>query len=179
MIAGLALVLCMGAAPGPPGKEKFQALILEEADGTTNMTVLTITVQNWTTDGEAQALRMALTSGGQDGLKNAMWKNNLGFINLQSSFGWPINVARVYPLPNGGQQILVGTARPIGYMASMQQQASTDYQFGMIELVLDASGRGTGQIIGAATVSIDANGKLNVNPYTGMATKLQNVRRLK
>ena len=49
----------------------------------------------------------------------------------------------------------------------------------MIELILDASGRGTGQIIGAATVSIDANGKLNVNPYTGMATKLQNVRRLK
>jgi hypothetical protein len=181
VIAGLAIALCTGGAPGPKAKDRYQAMLIVEGDGMemVQMEVVTVSVQNWTTDAEAQTLRAALAAGGQDGLNKAMSKYNLGFIALQGSFGWPVNVARAYPQPNGGQRIIVGTTRPIGFAEGMVEGASLNYPFGMIQLDLDANGRGTGAIIGAASVSIDSNGKLDVNPYSGLSTKLSDARKLK
>ncbi len=136
-----------------------------------------VTIRNWTSDAEAKALGTTLKTQGVDATKKAIEKLNLGYIAVVGSFGWPINVAKSYPGPNGGQRIVVVTDRPIGFVEAEVSGASMDYPFGLVELNVDANGNGSGTIIGMCRITIDpATGKIDVDPFRTGSNSLVNVR---
>ena len=136
-----------------------------------------VTIRKWTSDAEAKALGTTLKTQGVDATKKAIEKLNLGYIAVVGSFGWPINVARTYPGPNGGQRIVVVTDRPIGIAEAEVYGASMDYPFGVVELNVDAKGNGSGTIVGMCRITIDpATGQLDITPFRTGSNSLVNVR---
>ncbi len=168
------LVLVVTAFAAEP-KERFTCIIDEEGGMPTR---LTISVHNWTTDQEAQAYGAALKSGGNNALRAAMIKASAGYVSVTGSMGWPMNFARSFP--NGtGQTIILAADRPLGMGAVASGSSTTEYPFGVIVLNIGANGKGTGSLIQQAKLVIDASGKIDMSPYSGMGVELLGVRRQK
>lgn len=174
-LSALALVLSTGASGS---KETYRGVVVTVPDGSmAPPQMVTVSIHSWTTDQEAQVLRAALKNG-TAATDKSLWKNNKGNISLIGSLGWPIGAARSYP--NGtGQRIVVVCDRPIGFAEAETGSATMNYPFGIVMLDVDAAGKGTGKIIGAARISLDETGKIDVDPYSGLSMELNRVERLK
>jgi len=172
--AGLAACLLVAVATSASAADKQRYTGIIVSGGTPTQVI--ISVKGWTSDAEAKSLKATLASGGPDAAKKAIEKLDLGYISLVGSLGWPINVAKAYPGANGGQRIVLMTDRPIGYVEGLAQGASLNYPFGIIELIVDAKGQGTGTIVGMARVTIDDQGVIHVDPYAGYSYEIARVR---
>jgi hypothetical protein len=141
-------------------------------------TFFIVSVRDWTSDAETKALRASLGQG-VAAAKQALWKQDLGYLAISGSLGWPINFAKTYPGANGGQRIVALTDRPIGFGEAYTSSSSTDYPFGIVELNLDAKGSGSGVLVPAARITIDEQGGIKIDPYGQQAQSLVNVRAIK
>jgi hypothetical protein len=175
VLAGLCLVFSPRSSEGAAKPiAKYRGEIPSTGSGPS---FVFVTIRSWTSDADAKALGATLKTQGVDATKKAIEKLNLGYIAVVGSFGWPINVAKTYPGPNGGQRIVVVTDRPIGFAEAEVSGASMDYPFGLVELNVDASGNGSGTIIGMCRITIDpATGKIDVEPFRTGSNSLVNVR---
>jgi hypothetical protein len=90
-------------------------------------------------------------------------------------------VASSIPQPDGGRIVRLFTERPIIFGEAYYNTRSTDYEFGIVELKLNAEGEGEGVTIPAAKLSLDKEGQLVVEtlPYTTGPQKLLGVREWK
>jgi hypothetical protein len=172
LVAGGALALAAGAAAET--KQRYTAII--DTEGGPPAQVI-ISIKGWTTDQEVKALNATLASGGPEAAEKAMEKISKGYLAFVGSLGWPINVARTFPTANGGQRIVLVTDRPIMNVEALEQSVTLNYPFGIVELQVDASGKGTGSVIGLAKITIDDQGGIKVDPYAGYAYELVRVRR--
>ena len=105
-----------------------------------------------------------------------MEKINKGYLAFVGSLGWRVNVAKTYPAAGGGQRIVLVTDRPIMFSEAMSDSATLQYPFGIVELNVDSTGKGTGSVIGRARITIDDAGTIKVDPYAGFAYELLRVR---
>lgn len=169
-VASLALLLAAGAAAA--SKQRYMAII-DTQDGPPVQVIAAI--KDWTTDQEAAALKTALASG-PDAAEKAMRKIDKGYLSFVGSLGWQVNVAKTYPTANGGQRIVLVTDRPIMFSEALSGSSTLNYPFGIVELQVDSTGKGTGSVIGMARISMDDKGVLKVDPYAGYAYELLRVR---
>jgi hypothetical protein len=165
-------VLAVSTSASAAGKERYTGLIV--SGGTP--TQLIMSIKGWTSEAEAKSLKATLESGGPEAAQKALEKLDLGYISLVGSLGWPINAARAYPMANGGQQVVLLTNRPIGFVEGMAQGASLNYPFGIISLEVDAKGEGRGSIIGRARITIDDKSVIHIDPYAGYSYEITRVR---
>ncbi len=119
-----------------------------------------IWIENYTTDEVAESLMTTLQTKGQTALVNALPGTRAGTIRIGTSDGYPISLARQRPTAEG-RVILLASNRPFVGM-TQGGVAAADSPIGFIQLELRADGTGTGTIIGAAQVSVDANKNLTV-----------------
>ncbi len=172
VLAGMSLIVA-AAAPAQP-KERYTAIIATQGGPPTQ---LIVSIKSWTSDDEAKALKATLASGGPDAAEKAIGKLNKGYFSFIGSMGWSINAARSYPIANGGRRIVALTTRPIMFGEAMEQTATLNYPFGIVELQVDESGKGTGSVIGMARITMDDAGGIKIDPYAGYAYELLRVRR--
>ena len=57
------------------------------------------------------------------------------------------------------------TDRPVAFIEARSFLRTMDYPFGIIELRLDAKGKGSGRLIAAAQVKFDSQGVLQIESY--------------
>ena len=172
-IACLSLVLVAGASPA--SNERFTAIVDQENAPPLRVTV---GVNDWTSDADAQKLLAAFKSGGNTALRDAMLKMNSGYVSVTGSLGWPMNVARTYK--NGaGTRVLVAAARPLGFGAVVSGSAITNYPFGVIVLNSDASGKWSGVLVQAAALKIGADGKIELGSWGESPVDLFDVKKQK
>jgi hypothetical protein len=189
---GLALV---GAVAGAPADEKkpekkretFTATVVQTANmrlpggGTFQ---ITMNVDEWTSVEERKRLLGIFKEGGSEALMKALHKPRVGYIVPPAFSRWPsweVDVAASIPQPDGGRIIRLFTERPINFAESYYDTRSKEYQFGVVQLKLDAKGEGTGATIPAAKLSLDQEGQIVVEsmPYTTGPQKLIGVRQWK
>jgi len=174
VVVGLCLALTPRSSDAAAAKAKYRAEIPSTGSGPS---FVFLTIRDWTPDAEAKALGATLKTGGVDAAKKAIEKMNMGYIAMVGTFGWPVNVARTYPGPNGGQQIVLVTDRPIGFVEGMAEGASMDYPFGVVMLNVDSSGKGTGTMVSRCRITIDpATGKVDIDPFRTGTMSLVGVR---
>ena len=184
---GLALAALAALTPGPtPASEKetFFATVLQTANmrlpggGTFQ---ITMTVEEWTSVEERQRLLTVFKESGSEALMKELRKMKAGFIVPPAFARWPsweVDVASSIPQPDGGRIVRLFTERPIAFGEAYYSTRSKDYEFGIIELRLDAKGEGEGATIPAAKLSMNDEGQIVVEtlPYTTGPQKLIGVR---
>jgi hypothetical protein len=133
------------------------------APGTT--AVLDIRVTRWSNEKERQGLIVTAVEKGQDSLLRALQKMPVhGRISIpgwrgpdphNARLGWDLHYAATAPLEDGGQRISIATDRYIGFWEARDQPRTIDYPFMLIEMRLDAKGRGTGKMAVATKIQFD------------------------
>ena len=117
-----------------------------------------------------------LAEKGPNGLEKAMRKIDKGWIRVGSSLGYHVSVTRTFDT-GGGRTIRVATDRPIQMFEVMRGLRSLDHPFGIVELQLDANGRGEGRLIAAAEVGFTKEGVLEIESFGTQPFRLLQVKK--
>jgi hypothetical protein len=177
----------LAAADDRPQRETFTATVVQTANmrlpggGTFQ---ITMNVDEWTSVEERTRLLGVFKEGGSEALMKELRKRKAGYIVPPAFVRWPsweVDVASSIPRPDGGRIVRLFTERPIAFGEAFYNTRSKDYEFGIVELRLDAKGEGEGTTIPAAKLSLDADGGIVVEttPYTTGPQRLMGVREWK
>jgi len=106
----------------------------------------------------------------------------LGYIWTRDITGYSIKYAYHVPLPDGGERIVLATNRRLGGYSPawnpVGAPAVTDYEFTLIEIRLDARGRGEGKTSVTTKVVVDNEARtVALENYAATPALLQNVSR--
>jgi hypothetical protein len=188
---GLVLIAAGAAAghgqEGEKKRETFTATVLQTANmrlpagGTFQ---ITMNVDEWTSVEERKRLVDTFKEGGSEALMKELRKMKAGHIVPPAFVRWPsweLDVAASIPQPDGGRIVRLFTERPIAFAEAYYNTRSRDYEFGIVELRLNADGEGEGKTIPAAKLSLDKDGQIVIEtlPYTTGPQRLIGVRQWK
>jgi hypothetical protein len=119
-------------------------------------------------------------------LAQALQKSpTIGLLWDSGAAGYSIRYAYRLPLPDGGERILLLTDRRLSpwspfWKPAAPSQTSTDYEFSMIELRVNAQGLGNGKASLDSPIALDTGAKsLALDKYDSLPVVFTNVRRLK
>ena len=137
---------------------------------------LDIYIDDYSTDEERSRLLQALIKGGSEALQKEMRKMNKGQVSVTGRTGTKLNYIRATPTETG-RRIIMAMERPISFVELWQGTRSRDYEFGIIELLLDEKGQGSGVLLAAAKVRFVVEEKTVEIEHFGMhPVRLTNVR---
>ena len=162
-IAALALVLVTLASTTLADKTKpietFKAFAASLGSGRSS--VLTITINRWSTDEEREMLLETLQEFGRDKLIDALMKIRppVGYMRAPNSLGYDLYYARDHPDPDGSRRVVIATNRYVNFREAAANTRSMKYQLTLIEIHLDKDGKGEGKMVPAAMVSWDKEKK--------------------
>jgi hypothetical protein len=177
-------VLAVLAAPAAVAAKKEKKPIADQFTGTlVTMTgptsgglgeQVTIWIDAYTSDEDAQALKKTLEDGGQIALRDALPNYRAGRLRIGTNNSYPLCVARQRAGADG-RVILLATNSPLTGFQINQGLRSQDYPIGFIELKLKADGTGEGTVVGMAQVSFDENKTLQIASLGTQPSRLLNV----
>jgi hypothetical protein len=163
-------------ARAPKPIETFSAFAA--ALGTGKTAVIHIDIFRWSTDEEREALLTTLVEFGPDKLLDALQKIRppVGTIRTSTSLAYDLYYARNNPAPDGGRHVVLATNRRVNFREAATNARSMQYQFTLVEIHLDKSGKGEGKLVPAAKVSWDkASKKIEIENYNVLPVDLLNV----
>jgi hypothetical protein len=133
-------------------------------------------ITSYTTDQEVQNFAQLVKEKGRDALRSALEKEDKGRINLVGTTGNRIAAAR--KRQQGEKTIItIVTARQMSFGELYNSGRSVDYPFGFLQLTLDATGKGTGQIMAAAKIRFNKkSGQYEIESFGNQYIKATNVR---
>jgi hypothetical protein len=133
-------------------------------------------ITSYTTDQEVQNFAQLLKDTGRDALTKTLDKENKGRINPVGTTGNDIAVAR--KRQQGDKTIItIVTARRMSFGELYNSGRSVDYPYGFLQVTLDATGKGTGQIMAAAKIRFNKkSGQYEIESFGNQYIKATNIR---
>jgi len=111
------------------------------------------------TDEEAAGLVTVLEKGGQAALRNAMYQLKVkGWIRIGKLAATDAVFIRVLDLPDGQRRVRFYSDHPLRLYDKTDPAGSTAHPFAFLELVADASGKGSGTLIASASLAVGDDG---------------------
>ncbi len=168
------LALVGGGAAG--ASERFTGSVVD-VGGAVRATSARFTLQidEYSDLEEIRTLLGVLAEQGPGGLEKAMRKLDRGWFRVGAELGYPVSVARSIET-EGGRVVRAVVDRPIQMFEVMRGLRSADYPFGIIEIKLDANGKGEGRLIAAAKVEFNDEGAVEIESLGTQPFRLMQVR---
>jgi hypothetical protein len=168
-------------APGTPRPEIFTATAsIKTAGGVAATAPVTITVDWKMPQSQADGLIDAFKMGGADALRKAL--DGVAPTGSVRIGGGDLIAARmtIERVTGKGRLVTVVTLEPIVFIgAGVPNAKATDaYQFGVVDLEVDASGKGTGTLSPAAKITVH-EGAFVVEDYASDLVELKEVSKVK
>jgi hypothetical protein len=144
---------------------------------------LTIYVNSYTSDEDAQQYAQTLLQQGPDELLKALEKAKaIGKVEMQRRLGFfDLKLIRSHPT-EGGRRIIGVCDRPIGFLEAYYSGRSLDNKFGIVvlDLKMDKKGKeqGNGELIYAAKVKVIESSKVEVENFGIDPVKMLGVKKL-
>jgi hypothetical protein len=145
-----------------------------------------ITIDSWSTAEEREHLITTMLEKGSDALLKALQKTPVkGRFRIPTArqpdphhlaLGLDIHYAWQVPRPEGGKRIVLVTDRYIGFQEARNQPRSIDYPFSLIQIHVDAEGKGEGKMAVATKISFDKEKKqMELENYASEPVRLNNL----
>lgn len=180
--AVLALAHAVVAQPSRLGERfTFVAANTSEA-GPTAAGRLEIVVNRWSTEPERDRLVSVLTESGPKKLIDALsgW-SDAGYMNWPGTGQYILRYAHRMPRPDGGEDVVLATDRPIWlWWDSAQSARSIDNPFTVIQLRLNKNGTGEGKLSLSGKIGSNSNKEMKgivLEDYANQPALLSDVRR--
>ena len=143
-------------------KSKFQEVYtgtLYSMNGGGRSTSFNLSISEFTDDETARAYLGILIEGDQDDLLKKIDNNDLGFMSAAASTGRRLLVVRKAQLPDGKTRIVAAFERWQTVAEVRGGYRASDYPFGIIEIIVDSKGKGTGTFIAACKIDMKRDKK--------------------
>lgn len=142
-VIALAAVAAAAQTNGTP--EEFTAVAIANNNLQSGAGTVLISVDRWSTNAERNRLVTSLREKGSDALLDELQDMpSVGRIRTPDSLGYDLRYAQQTPGEDGGRRIVIATDRPIGFWEAWARPRSVDYPFTVIQMQIDANGRGKG-----------------------------------
>jgi hypothetical protein len=177
MLLGAALLLCAALVQAQGSPEAYTAVAMGTGGTAGGRSMpFDFRITRYTSDEEVDQLATLLKEKGQDALRLALEKLNVGRVNPVGSVGNDIAVARKRQVGND-TFITIVTARVMPFIELYRGGRTKDYPFGFIQVKLNDKGEGDGQIFVAAKIRFDKKkGHYEIESYGNQYIKAVNVR---
>jgi hypothetical protein len=139
-------------------KEVYTGTLMA-TNGPMRTTSFNLSIKGYTSDEEAQGYRAMLVEGDQSDLLKKIDDLDLGFMSASGSIGRRLLVVRKYQLPEGKTKIIAAFERWQTFGEVRGGYRVSDYPFGIIEIIIDAKGKGSGTFIAACAVDMKKDKK--------------------
>jgi hypothetical protein len=138
-----------------------------------------IVVNRWSSDAErTELVQLALDKGPEKLLSTLQKLPRVGYFKTPETVGWDLHYAHHVPLPEGGEQVVIATDRPIGFWEASRQPRSIDYPFTVVEMHISADGEGQGTMSVATKVIANKDKQtITLENYGTTPVLLQSVKR--
>lgn len=171
VLAGLLSVTCLGQDAGTRQAtlepERFDGIFANHGGALPSLQArfCSFRVEEWSTEEEILNLAKALAQGGLSGARDFLWslKPKATFF-LGNSPEVHFQVVFSAPLQDGSRGIWAITGDQLGFLPTGDARAKR-YPFGAIQIRLNQSGKGEGDMIGAAALEINPAGSLEIKSY--------------
>jgi len=175
------------AVPALPLRLSAFAVNMSTAQRGRNTAVMDIRITRWSTPEERERLISTAVEKGQDALLRSLQKMpDHGRIAIpawtgpdphNARLGWTLHYAFATPGDDGGLRIGIATDRYIGVWEAREQPRTIDYPFTLIEIRLDAEGKGVGKMAVATKIDFDKKKKQMVlENYASEPVRLNEVK---
>jgi hypothetical protein len=139
-------------------KEVYTGTLMA-TNGPMRTTSFNLSIKGYTSDEEAQGYRAMLVEGDQNDLLKKIDDLDLGFMSASGSLGRRLLVVRKFAMPEGKSKIIAVFERWQGFAEVRGGYRVSDYPFGIIEIIVDAKGKGSGTFIAACAVDMKKDKK--------------------
>jgi len=139
-------------------KEVYTGTLMQ-MNGPTRSTTFNLSIRDFTSDQDAQLYLSMLVEGDQFTLLDKVRDLDLGFMSAGGSLGRRLLVARRTSLPDGKTRIVAVFERWQTFAEVRGGYRTQDYPFAIIELIVDANGKGSGTFIAAAKIDMKRDKK--------------------
>jgi hypothetical protein len=179
-VAAVAGLVGSGVTRAADPVEELRAFAVNMSNTSTgaarNSATVDITINRWTTDAERDKLVDVVREKGADGLLNALRKmDEIGHIQSGGSLGYPLRFAREVPLSTGGRRLIIGTDRRMSFLELREQPRSVDYPFVIMDIRLNADGKGEGKLMPLAKINTDRDHIVEIENYASEPVRLTSV----
>ena len=157
--------------------EKFSAFAVDLAGPYGASTALVnIDIERWSTPEELENLKSVFAESGEDALLDAVRDTKrVGSIRTTNTLGHDLRFAFQTALPDGARRIVIGTDRRTGFFETANRTRSLDYPYSVIEMRVDANGKGQGRIIAAGRM-MEFGERVEIENYSTTPIRLMQVK---
>jgi hypothetical protein len=181
LLSFAALVSVAAATSIQTGAETFSATAaIKTAAGAQASAPVTITITRKMSQAEADKLTSAFAAGGVTALRKALTGvAPTGTIQIGSGKATPTSMTLERP-SDRGRLLTIVTTTPLLFIGAGLPDAKPQqgFDFGIVDLVVDAAGAGSGTMSPAAKVTVK-QGVFVVDEYSGELVRLTNLKKAK
>jgi hypothetical protein len=140
----------------PKVKEDYTAVAINLNAGPGPSTGrLNIRVRGWSSDEQRSALLKVLADGGSDDLVDALRDQPVvGSFHFTGKLAYDLHYARAFQ-EGETRHLVLATDRPVGFVELRSMARSLDKGVTILHLALGADGKGTGELLVGAELSLD------------------------
>jgi hypothetical protein len=143
-------------------KSQFQEVYtgtIYSMNGGSFTTGFNLSISDYTSDEDAQRYLAILAEGDQDNVLDAIKKLELGRLSATGQTGRNLIIVRKTQLADGKTRIVVAFERWQKMIETRGGYRSQDYPFGIMEIILNAKGKGSGTFIAACKIDLKRDKK--------------------
>jgi hypothetical protein len=161
LLAGLALAPAQARGETPIVNTTFIGNVFRMGDlGRPGATSVKIRVNRLSSADEATRIEDILRERGERSLEGALATTDVGYLQIDNRFPERIAAAMVSRADDGSRRLVLVTERPLSRREIFSLSRARDYRFRVLQLDLDANGKGGGEMLAAARFQIEKDGTL-------------------
>jgi hypothetical protein len=172
------IVSMTASAASAEAPERFRGRIVDIGSGMTQGGTwwMTFHIDATTPNEDVAALAQTLAADGQKAFIAATRAlEPTGWIRIGNNTRWHVSVIRSGVAPDGSRVIRGFTDRPIQMAEIFGSYRTRDYTLGMVELRLDAEGKGSGILLPMAQISFNEAGDIEIESFGNQPFRVMNV----
>ncbi len=137
---------------------------------------LTLTIESFATEEDAERYQKVLAEEGSDGLIKVLRETKRGVAQVQGDTPRTINHVRVYESANGSARIIIVTDRPL-FFPDEEPTPSSRAHLGFIQLDLNKDREGGGNLAEVVQIGVEEDGGLRIGSSGRKPILLKDVHR--